>query len=88
MASFVRQLNMYGFHKVVGVDAGGLKSERQEEMEFAHNFFLRGNERYLEQIKRKVSTNKAANFAPAMKSERVNEVLNEVGFFFLLISPN
>lgn len=78
MASFVRQLNMYGFHKVVGVDTGGLKSEKQEEMEFAHPYFLRGCEQFLDKIKRKVSTSKAAQFAPAMKSERVNEVLSEV----------
>lgn len=78
MASFVRQLNMYGFHKVVGVDTGGLKSERQEEMEFAHDFFRRGMEFLLDKIKRKVSNNKATHYAPAMKSERVNEVLNEV----------
>ncbi len=44
MASFVRQLNMYGFHKVVGVEAGGLKSEKDQEMEFAHPCFLRGQE--------------------------------------------
>ena len=25
MASFVRQLNMYGFHKVTSVESGGLK---------------------------------------------------------------
>ena len=25
MASFVRQLNMYGFHKVMSVESGGLK---------------------------------------------------------------
>ena len=30
-----------GFFQVVGVDTGGLKSERQEEMEFAHQFFVR-----------------------------------------------
>lgn len=78
MASFVRQLNMYGFHKVVGIESGGLKSERHEEMEFAHPFFLRGQEHLLEQIKRKVSTAKGASFVPNMKSERVSEVLNEV----------
>ena len=85
MASFIRQLNMYGFHKVVGVDSGGLKSEKQEEMEFAHQFFIKGMEELLEQIKRKVSSNKgggasgSAQFAPAMKTEKVNEVLSEVG---------
>jgi hypothetical protein len=66
---------MYGFHKVVGVDSGGLKSERQEEMEFAHSFFWRGMEHLLEKIKRKVAqSNKGGQFAPAMKSEKVNEV--------------
>ena len=25
MASFIRQLNMYGFHKVMSVESGGLK---------------------------------------------------------------
>jgi heat shock transcription factor 1 len=58
MASFVRQLNMYGFHKVVGVDAGGLKSEKDQEMEFAHLSFLRGQEFMLNHIKRKVAPNK------------------------------
>ena len=28
MASFVRQLNMYGFHKVMSVESGGLKVGR------------------------------------------------------------
>ena len=88
MASFVRQLNMYGFHKVVGVDSGGLKSERVEEMEFAHPCFLRGHEHLLESIKRKASNRSGvgaasgasggANFAPALQADRVNEVLNEV----------
>ncbi len=78
MSSFVRQLNMYDFHKVVGVESGGLKSERQEEMEFQHQFFLKGMKGLLENIKRKVSTNKSAQFLPSIKTEKVNEVLNEV----------
>ncbi|XP_050711156.1 heat shock factor protein-like isoform X3 [Eriocheir sinensis] len=52
MASFVRQLNMYGFHKVVSADSGGLRPER-DEMEFAHQHFMRGQESLLENIKRK-----------------------------------
>ena len=51
MASFVRQLNMYGFHKKVGIDSGGLKSEHVEEQEFYHTYFLRGQEHLLENIK-------------------------------------
>ena len=84
MASFVRQLNMYGFHKVVGVDSGGLKSEKDQEMEFAHPAFLRGQELLLGHIKRKVaSANRGgmpsqAQFTPSIKTEKVTEVLNEV----------
>jgi len=84
MASFVRQLNMYGFHKVISVDSGGLKAEKDEQ-EFAHPYFLRGQEHLLEHIKRKVSVGgRAANaaggatFLPSIKSEKVNEVLSEV----------
>ena len=54
MASFVRQLNMYDFHKVMNVEAGGLRGER-DEVEFAHPYFERGQDHLLEQIKRKVS---------------------------------
>lgn len=42
-----------GFHKVVSADSGGLRPER-DEMEFAHQHFLRGQESLLENIKRKV----------------------------------
>jgi len=86
MASFVRQLNMYGFHKKLSVEAGGLKSEKDQEMEFEHPCFLRGNHDLLNHIKRKVATPKMPNmaaagqFAPtaAIKTEKVTEVLNEV----------
>eukprot|EP00096_Caligus_rogercresseyi_P011998 TRINITY_DN489_c1_g1_i1.p1 TRINITY_DN489_c1_g1~~TRINITY_DN489_c1_g1_i1.p1 ORF type:complete len:456 (+),score=196.40 TRINITY_DN489_c1_g1_i1:548-1915(+) len=88
LASFVRQLNMYGFHKVLGIDSGGLKSERGDQMEFAHTYFLRGQGHLLDQIKRKISTGKnsggsqaqsfSTTYAPNVKSEHVTEVLNEV----------
>lgn len=53
MASFIRQLNMYGFRKMVHVEQGGLKSEN-DTMEFYHQYFLKGQEQLLEFIKRKV----------------------------------
>jgi len=72
MASFVRQLNMYGFHKVMSVDSGGLKGEH-DESEFAHPYFIRGQEHLLDQIKRKVSVAAARPgvFLPSIKSEKV-----------------
>lgn len=54
MASFVRQLNMYGFRKVPNLESGGLRPDR-DEMEFAHPYFVQGEEANLEFIKRKVS---------------------------------
>ncbi|RNA16006.1 heat shock factor -like [Brachionus plicatilis] len=54
MASFIRQLNMYGFRKVNSIDHGSLKNEK-EDMEFHHPYFIRGKEQFLEFIKRKVS---------------------------------
>uniref|UniRef100_A0A8C9UGE1 Heat shock transcription factor 2 n=1 Tax=Serinus canaria TaxID=9135 RepID=A0A8C9UGE1_SERCA len=55
MASFVRQLNMYGFRKVVHVDSGIVKLERDGPVEFRHAYFRQGREDLLEHIKRKVS---------------------------------
>ena len=54
LASFVRQLNMYGFKKMVPADAGALVNNgRPQTIEFAHQFFLRHNKHLLENIKRK-----------------------------------
>ncbi|MCI4392298.1 hypothetical protein PGIGA_G00144390 [Pangasianodon gigas] len=56
MASFVRQLNMYGFRKVVHIEQGGLVKPEKDDTEFQHPYFLRGQEHLLENIKRKVTT--------------------------------
>ncbi|KAJ7338258.1 hypothetical protein JRQ81_010994 [Phrynocephalus forsythii] len=56
MASFVRQLNMYGFRKVIHIEQGGLVKPDKDDTEFQHPYFLRGQERLLENIKRKVTT--------------------------------
>nr|XP_033790374.1 heat shock factor protein 1 isoform X2 [Geotrypetes seraphini] len=56
MASFVRQLNMYGFRKVVHIEQGGLLKPEKDDTEFQHPYFLRGQEKLLENIKRKVTS--------------------------------
>ncbi|KAL4629863.1 heat shock factor protein 1-like [Arapaima gigas] len=55
MASFVRQLNMYGFRKVVHIEQGGLVKPEKDDTEFQHPYFIRGQEHLLENIKRKVT---------------------------------
>ncbi|KAK3877633.1 hypothetical protein Pcinc_017667 [Petrolisthes cinctipes] len=74
MASFVRQLNMYGFHKVVSADSGGLRVER-DEMEFAHPHFLRGQEELLENIKRKIP---ASRTVVVEEGKTVNKLLGDL----------
>ncbi|KAM9808155.1 heat shock factor protein 4 [Neosynchiropus ocellatus] len=54
MASFVRQLNMYGFRKVVNIEQSGLVKPERDDTEFQHLYFLQGHEHMLEHIKRKV----------------------------------
>ncbi|XP_061846596.1 heat shock factor protein 2 isoform X7 [Colius striatus] len=61
MASFVRQLNMYGFRKVVPIDSGIVKVERDGPVEFQHPYFKQGREDLLEHIKRKVSSKPEEN---------------------------
>nr|XP_057939177.1 heat shock factor protein 2 [Doryrhamphus excisus] len=55
MASFIRQLNMYGFRKVMHPEQGIVKQERDGPVEFQHAFFQQGQDDLLENIKRKVS---------------------------------
>ncbi|XP_067002927.2 heat shock factor protein 4 [Anabrus simplex] len=76
MASFVRQLNMYGFHKVVSIEGGGLKVDK-DEMEFAHSCFLMGHPYLLEHIKRKIPAKLEEN-RTTHKTDLVNKVLSEV----------
>ncbi|EPY84218.1 hypothetical protein CB1_000490067 [Camelus ferus] len=53
MASFVRQLNMYGFRKVVSIEQGGLLRPERDHVEFQHPSFVRGREQLLERVRRK-----------------------------------
>ncbi|XP_035210225.1 heat shock factor protein-like isoform X2 [Stegodyphus dumicola] len=59
MASFIRQLNMYGFRKVMNYEKSGLRNEN-DEMEFQHSFFMKDQEHLLELIKRKIPNTKIA----------------------------
>ncbi|EDV25925.1 uncharacterized protein TRIADDRAFT_23376 [Trichoplax adhaerens] len=52
-ASFVRQLNMYGFHKVFNAERGGLNG--RDYWEFSNNNFQRDYPDKLDMVKRKVS---------------------------------
>jgi len=55
-ASFIRQLNMYGFRKISTIEHGSLKTER-DDIEFAHPSFIRGHDTLLELIKRRAPDN-------------------------------
>lgn len=56
--SFVRQLNMYGFHKVNHTFSGG-PNEEVQIWEFKHGSFRRGQVHLLQDIKRKSSRHKS-----------------------------
>ncbi|XP_042201611.1 heat shock factor protein 3 isoform X2 [Callorhinchus milii] len=58
MSSFVRQLNMYGFRKVLHMDGGLFKHDNDGILEFQHPLFQRGKEDLLENIKRKVPSSR------------------------------
>ncbi|KAG2232250.1 HSF-type DNA-binding-domain-containing protein [Thamnidium elegans] len=52
-SSFVRQLNMYGFHKINKSPRGQRGNNKNEIWEFSHTNFQRGRTDLLEEIKRK-----------------------------------
>ncbi|KAM4042161.1 uncharacterized protein ACNLHF_012948 isoform 1-T1 [Anomaloglossus baeobatrachus] len=56
MASFVRQLNWYGFHKVMQDETGAARQDKYCSGRYQHSFFKRGQEELLIKIKRKVTT--------------------------------
>ncbi|XP_043929691.1 heat shock factor protein 2 isoform X1 [Protopterus annectens] len=74
MASFVRQLNMYGFRKVVHVDAAFVKQEKDGPVEFQHPYFRQGAADLLENIKRKVSATRPED--GKVRSEDLSRILN------------
>ncbi|XP_068146584.1 heat shock factor protein isoform X1 [Drosophila tropicalis] len=78
MASFIRQLNMYGFHKITSIENGGLRFDR-DEIEFSHPCFKRNYPYLLDHIKRKISNTKSTvDEKSVLKQETVSKVLNDV----------
>ncbi|KAL7418920.1 Heat shock transcription factor [Cryptotrichosporon argae] len=67
-SSFVRQLNMYGFHKVPHLQSGVLKNEAPSELwEFVSPFFKRGHRDLLSRVTRK--NHRPAPVAPAAPAQ-------------------
>ncbi|KAM4713696.1 heat shock factor protein 2 [Anableps anableps] len=76
MASFIRQLNMYGFRKVMHIDTGVIKQERDGPIEFQHPYFKQGQDDLLENIKRKVSNTRPED--NKIKQEDLTKILANV----------
>ncbi|CAD8211108.1 unnamed protein product [Paramecium pentaurelia] len=68
-ASFVRQLNMYDFHKT---------RHDNNENEFKHKLFQRGKKELLSQIKRKTNDQKEQNSLTLIKTEIVRNGNQEI----------
>lgn len=78
-ASFVRQLNMYGWHKVQDISSGSMKEDRgpEEMLQFKNPYFIRGREDLLDKIIR----NKAGSQeSDAQENNNINFqlVINEL----------
>ncbi|XP_021261548.1 heat shock factor protein 3 isoform X2 [Numida meleagris] len=76
ISSFIRQLNMYGFRKVVALENGMITAEKNSVIEFQHPFFKQGNAHLLENIKRKVSAVRTEDLKVC--AEDLHKVLSEV----------
>ncbi|XP_036029853.1 heat shock factor protein 3-like [Onychomys torridus] len=75
ISSFIRQLNMYGFRKVITLQ-GEKTSEKKLPLEFQHPLFKKGGACLLENIKRKVSTIK--NEDTSLYSNEFQKILTEM----------
>ncbi|XP_072837322.2 heat shock factor protein 3 isoform X1 [Pogona vitticeps] len=76
LSSFIRQLNIYGFRKVIALENGMMVSDKNPAIEFQHPFFKRGRANLLANIKRKVSAVRAEDLKVC--PEDLHKVLSEV----------
>ncbi|KAJ8923832.1 hypothetical protein NQ315_010414 [Exocentrus adspersus] len=79
MSSFVRQLNMYGFHKMSTVENGTMDADKDEN-QFYHPFFQKDQPELLTNIKRKVTVSKSSenNVQNSIKQDDIVKVLMDV----------
>ena len=61
IASFIRQLNMYGWKKVQDARSGGLNDPNEEKLQFYNENFIRGRSDLLDFINRQKSHNQTQN---------------------------
>ncbi|KAJ8144660.1 hypothetical protein OY671_002247 [Metschnikowia pulcherrima] len=80
-ASFVRQLNMYGWHKVQDINSGSMKDDRNQEevLKFKNPYFIRGREDLLDNIVRnKTGTSEDASDANLLNLQYVMNELDSI----------
>lgn len=71
MSSFIRQLNMYGFHKISSENGCD-----KDEIRFFHPFFQQNESRLLQHIKRKIGATKPED--RKLPLDQIGKVLNDV----------
>ncbi|XP_042335298.1 heat shock factor protein 3-like isoform X2 [Sceloporus undulatus] len=76
LSSFIRQLNIYGFRKVIALESGMMITDKSCAIEFQHPYFKRGKANLLGNIKRKVSTVRAEDLKVC--PDELHKVLSEV----------
>lgn len=77
MSSFVRQLNMYGFHKISTVENGSMDADK-DEIQFYHPNFQKDHPEKLINIKRKVTTTKGHDNQSIVRNDELSKVLTDV----------
>jgi len=74
ISSFVRQINMYGFRKIVDNVNGGLKQDNVQQWEFFHRYFQQGKPDQLHLIKRKVHLKEESKVSTPQLSQLLEDV--------------
>ncbi|KAJ3502576.1 hypothetical protein NMY22_g18540 [Coprinellus aureogranulatus] len=88
-SSFVRQLNMYGFHKINRTPRAQRTSTDAQTWEFSHHKFLRGRPDLLDEIKRKaLEPDPAIKHRVELPGEKTEPLFACTAFISLHIFPS